>query len=36
MPGWWDIAFDIQGLQGQDQVTFNTVVAPATARRDAP
>jgi hypothetical protein len=32
MPGWWDIEFDIQSLQGQDQVTFNTVV-PTTARR---
>lgn len=33
MPGWWDIRFDIQSPQGQDKVTFNTVVAPATARR---
>jgi YtkA-like len=34
MPGWWDIAFDIQGLQGRDQVRFNTIVAPMTARRE--
>jgi hypothetical protein len=33
MPGWWNIKFDIQGQQGQDKVTFNTVVAPTTARR---
>jgi YtkA-like len=34
MPGWWDIAFDIEGLQGRDQVRFNTIVAPTTARRE--
>jgi hypothetical protein len=33
MPGWWNIKFDIQSPQGQDKVTFNTVVAPAVARR---
>lgn len=33
MPGWWDIRFDIQGAAGGDRVTFNTVVAPVTARR---
>ncbi len=33
MPGWWDIKFDIQSAQGHDKVTFNTVVAPLTARR---
>lgn len=33
MPGWWDIKFDIQSAAGADKVTFNTVVAPATARR---
>ncbi len=33
MSGWWNIRFDIQGTQGADKVTFNTVVAPATARR---
>lgn len=33
MPGWWNIKFDIQGTGGADKVTFNTVVAPVTARR---
>jgi hypothetical protein len=33
MPGWWNIKFDILSPQGQDKVTFNTVVAPTTARR---
>jgi hypothetical protein len=33
MPGWWNIKFDIQGSQGRDKVTFNTVVATRTARR---
>jgi hypothetical protein len=33
MPGWWDIKFNIQSQQGQDQVTFNTVVEPTAARR---
>jgi len=26
MPGWWDIRFEIQGSQGVDRVTFNTIV----------
>jgi hypothetical protein len=30
MTGWWEVKLDIQGPQGSDQVTFNTVVrAPA-------
>jgi hypothetical protein len=33
MPGWWNIKFDIQSALGQDKVSFNTVVAPASARR---
>lgn len=33
MPGWWNIKLDIRGAQGEDKVTFNTVVAPATARK---
>jgi hypothetical protein len=33
MPGWWNIKFDIQGSQGRDKVTFNTVVATRSARR---
>lgn len=33
MPGWWDIRFNIQGTQGEDRVTFNTVVAPAITRK---
>lgn len=33
MPGWWNIKFDIQSPQGQDKVTFNTIVAPRAARR---
>lgn len=33
MPGWWDIKFDIQGAQGEDQVTFNTVVTSAPRRQ---
>ena len=31
MPGWWNFKFDIQGMAVEDKVTFNTVVAPATA-----
>ena len=33
MPGWWDIRFDIQSAQGEDKVTFNTVVAAKSAGR---
>jgi hypothetical protein len=33
MTGWWNIKLDIQSPQGHDKVTFNTVVAPATANR---
>jgi hypothetical protein len=29
MTGWWVIKLNIQGPQGADTVTFNTVVAPA-------
>jgi hypothetical protein len=28
MTGWWEIRLDIQGPQGSDTVTFNTVVTP--------
>ena len=30
MPGWWDIKFDIDGAEGEDKVTFNTVVTRAS------
>jgi hypothetical protein len=33
MPGWWNIKFDIRDLQGNDKVTFNTLVAPTAARQ---
>lgn len=33
MPGWWNIKFDIASGNGEDKVTFNTVVAPATKRQ---
>jgi hypothetical protein len=32
MTGWWEVKLDIQGPQGVDRVTFNTVVASPTAR----
>jgi len=32
MPGWWNIKFDIHGTQGEDKVTFNTVVTAASRR----
>jgi hypothetical protein len=32
MTGWWEVKLDIQGPQGADQVTFNTVVASTQAR----
>jgi hypothetical protein len=32
MTGWWEVKLDIQGPQGQDAVTFNTVVGNAPAR----
>ena len=32
MTGWWEVKLDIQGPQGSDQVTFNTVVRPPAAR----
>lgn len=33
MPGWWDIKFDIHGAEGEDKVTFNTVVTSAPRRQ---
>jgi hypothetical protein len=33
MPGWWNIRLDIHTPQGQDRVTFNTIVSPVVARR---
>lgn len=32
MTGWWELTLDIQGPQGADRVTFNTVVASPKAR----
>jgi hypothetical protein len=32
MTGWWEVKLDIQGPQGADRVTFNTVVASPKAR----
>jgi hypothetical protein len=32
MTGWWEVKLDIQGPQGVDRVTFNTVVASPKAR----
>ncbi|HWL62899.1 MAG TPA: FixH family protein [Steroidobacteraceae bacterium] len=32
MPGWWNIKFDIQGVAGDDKVTFNTVVTRGSHR----
>jgi hypothetical protein len=32
MTGWWELKLDIQGPQGADHVTFNTVVASPKAR----
>jgi hypothetical protein len=31
MTGWWELKLDIQGPQGPDRVTFNTVVAQPKA-----
>jgi hypothetical protein len=33
MPGWWEVKLDIQGAQGADKVTFNTVVTNSAARQ---
>lgn len=32
MTGWWEVKLDIQGPQGADKVTFNTIVDNAPAR----
>ena len=31
MTGWWEVKLAIQGPQGADQVTFNTVIDPLGA-----
>ncbi len=33
MTGWWELKLDIQGPEGTDKVTFNTVVNNSTARQ---
>jgi len=33
MTGWWEVKLDIQGPQGADKVTFNTVVDNSSARQ---
>jgi hypothetical protein len=33
MTGWWEVKLDIQGPQGPDKVTFNTVVDTPRARQ---
>ena len=33
MTGWWEVKLDIQGPQGADKVTFNTVVNNVPARQ---
>jgi hypothetical protein len=33
MTGWWEIKLDIQGPQGADKVTFNTVVSNPPVRQ---
>jgi hypothetical protein len=33
MTGWWEVKLDIQGPQGADKVTFNTVVNAPAARQ---
>ena len=32
MTGWWELELDIHGPQGDDKVTFNTIVANPPAR----
>jgi hypothetical protein len=32
MTGWWEVKLDIQGPQGPDRVTFNTVVGTPASR----
>jgi hypothetical protein len=32
MTGWWVVKLDIQGSQGEDTITFNTVVSTPAAR----
>jgi hypothetical protein len=32
MPGWWEVKLAIQGPEGTDRVTFNTVVRTPAAR----
>ena len=33
MTGWWEVKLDIQGPQGSDKVTFNTVVGNPSVRQ---
>jgi hypothetical protein len=33
MTGWWEVKLDIQGPQGPDKVTFNTVVNNPAVRQ---
>lgn len=33
MTGWWEVKLAIQGPQGADRVTFNTVVSPPVVRQ---
>jgi hypothetical protein len=33
MPGWWEVKLDIQGPQGTDKVTFNTIVNDPLVRQ---
>jgi hypothetical protein len=33
MTGWWEVKLDIQGPQGADKVTFNTVVNNPSSRQ---
>jgi hypothetical protein len=33
MTGWWEVKLGIQGPQGADKVTFNTVVNNASVRQ---
>jgi hypothetical protein len=35
MTGWWEIKLKIDGAQGSDKVTFNTIVTGKSARQDA-
>jgi hypothetical protein len=33
MPGWWEVKLDVRGPQGEDKVTFNTVLDDSGARK---